>query len=92
MLKSKDHICHRFSTQGNARKCHICLEFSFVSKSRDNMVFFLIFGGVVNMMLELKFCKYFPRSCKFDHTVIIAPFHKVSKSEQILVFVPVCSE
>jgi len=49
------------------------------------MVFFLIFGGVVNMMLELKFCKYF-------QTVIIAPFHKVSKSEQILLFVPVCSE
>ena len=49
------------------------------------MVFFLIFGGVVNMMLELQFCKYF-------QTVIIAPFHKVSKSKQISVFVPVCLE
>ena len=56
------------------------------------MVSFLIFGGVVNLMLKLKFCKYFPRSCKFDQTVLIAPFYKVSKSEQILVFVPVCSE
>lgn len=92
MLKSKDHIFQRFSTQGNARKCYICLEFSFVSKSWDNIVFFLIFGGVVNLMLKLKFCKYFPRSCKFDQTVLIAPFYKVSKSEQILVFVPVCSE
>ena len=54
--KSKDHIFQSFSTQGSARKCHICLKFAVVSKSRENMVFFLIFGGVVNMMLKLKFC------------------------------------
>ena len=39
LLKSKDHICHSFSTQGNARKCHIFLKFADVSKSTDNMVF-----------------------------------------------------
>ena len=39
LLKSKDHICHNFSTHGNARKCHICLKFAVVSKSMDNMVF-----------------------------------------------------
>lgn len=60
-LKSKYHICHSVSTQRNARKSHICLQFAVVSKSRDNMVFLLTFGGVVNMMLKLKFCKYFPR-------------------------------
>ena len=92
LLKSKDHICDSFSIQGNSRKCHICLKFAVVIKSRYNMVLFLIFGGVVNMMLKLKFCKYFPRNCKFHQTVIIAPFSKVSKSEQILLFVPVCSE
>ena len=59
LLKSKDHICHSFSTHGNARKCHICLKFAVVSKSMDNMVFFVTFGGIVNMMLKLKFCKYF---------------------------------
>ena len=59
LLKSNDHICHSFSTHGNARKCHICFKFAVVSKSTDNMVFSATFGGVVNMMLKLKFCKYF---------------------------------
>ena len=59
LLKRKDHICYSFSTHGNARKCHICLTFAVVSKSMDNMVFFVTFGGIVNMMLKLKFCKYF---------------------------------
>ena len=57
--ETQDHICYSFSTHGNARKCHICLKFAVVSKSMDNMVFFVTFGGIVNMMLKLKFCKYF---------------------------------
>ena len=43
-------------------------------------------------MLKLKFCKYFPYCCKFDQTAVIVPFYKVSKSEQTLNFVPICSE
>ena len=66
LLKSKDQIWDSFSIQGNARKCHICLKFAVVVESRYNMVLFLIFGGVVNMMLKLKFCKY---KCTFPEVV-----------------------
>ena len=56
--KQRSHL-PQFFTHGNARKCHICFKFAVVSKSTDNMVFFATFGGVVNMMLKLKFCNYF---------------------------------
>ena len=53
LLRSKLKIFHCFFFQGNARKCHICLKFAVVGKSRDNMVFFLIFGGVVTKILQV---------------------------------------
>ena len=46
LLKRKDRICHSFSTQGNGRKGHTCFKFAVVSKSTDNMVFFVTFGWV----------------------------------------------
>ena len=57
LLKRKDHICDSFSTHGNARKCHICLKFAVVSKSMDNMVFFVTFGGIVTKILQVLFLK-----------------------------------
>ena len=65
-MHGKCYVCacllrfaEKATTHGNARKCHICFKFAVVSKSMDNMVFSATFGGVVNMMLKLKFCKYF---------------------------------
>ena len=71
-------------------KYRICLKFAIISKNNGNLVFFLIFGEVVND-IKTKCLQAFTINCKFDQTSIFAPFSNVSKSDQMLVFGEICS-
>ena len=76
--------------QSKGGKYRICLKFAIISKNNDNLVFFLIFGRVVND-IKTKYLQAFTDTCKFGQTLIFAPFYNVSKSDQMLVFGEICS-